>query len=99
MKDLAKRQLARWEALPPRTQFFGSYAVSFVVLLAAHIAFALTYHRITVLRGISYAVFEALVVAGLVTLATQGELIRRREAELAREPVVAATDGDEDPLA
>lgn len=73
--------LRRWEALRPGQQLRRSYVASFVVLLVFHIALSLMYHRITIPRAIGYAFFESMFVAGFVTLATQGELARRRDHE------------------
>jgi hypothetical protein len=84
MRSRARALLARWEALSAGQQLRRSYVTSVVVLLVFHLALVAAFHRITVPRAISYAIFESIVVAGLVTIATQGELARRRDAEQAR---------------
>lgn len=70
----------RWEALPPGAQLRRSYLASVLVLAAIHMALVVAFHRITVVRAVSYAVFEAIIVAGAVTLATQAERARRSQA-------------------
>jgi len=74
--------LVRWEALRPGKQLRNSFITAFVVLLAAHIGLVIAFHRITIGRALGYALFEGFLVAGFVTLATQGELARRRDREI-----------------
>lgn len=69
--------LARWESLSAGQQFRRGWVAAIVVLGLIHIPFILT-ENITILMAIGYAVFEGFMVAGLVTLATQGEIARRR---------------------
>lgn len=67
----------RWEELPVRLQFFGAYAAGFLAIFGLHLAL---FTRITAWRALGYALFEAILLAGLVVLATQSELARRRGA-------------------
>lgn len=79
MSDVGPRLQRWWEGLRPGRQARYAFPVIFVILLAVHVAF---FHRITIARSVGYAFFEGLLATGLLVLATQGELARRRAAEL-----------------
>lgn len=80
MRDVRGRATAwmrRWESLPPGSQLRRSYVASVVVLALVHLGLVAAFHRITWVRAISYAVFESILVAGAVTIASQAERARR----------------------
>lgn len=68
----------RWEALPARAHVAIMYPASVVILFLIHIAF---FHRITMLRSLMYAVFEAPFITALVVVATASEKARRRAGD------------------
>jgi hypothetical protein len=80
---LARRLLTRWETLSPGRQFRVGYLLSVVVLAVFHLGgIAIgVFPNLHVWLACFYAISESLLVAGILVLATQSELARRRAAE------------------
>lgn len=65
----------RWEALAGPAQFALSFVPVLALLLLVHLTL---FTRITTTRSIFYALGEAAIVAGMITLASQNEARSRQ---------------------
>jgi hypothetical protein len=80
--------IARWEALPPGRQFRNAYVGAVVVLAVLHLGGIAVgvFPHLPIWLGCMYAITEALPIAGLAVLVTQGEIARRRGVDLKGDP-------------
>lgn len=95
--DHRPKLLVRWESLSPGHQFRWGYLASVIVLAIFHLGgIAIgVFPNLHVGLACFYAVSEGLLLAGVLVLATQGELARRRGVDLQGRPMEQDVDADD----